>query len=368
MKLAIGENIKSLRKVKNITQETLAEMLGISCQSVSRWELGVCYPEMELMPEIAKIFDISVDRLMGVDALVEKKRVDEYLGRFQTAINHGKVDECIAIAREGVAEFPNNYELLNKLMYALFVSGDDSGNIPNWKENMEKYDKEIVSLGERIMKYCPDQNLRLEATSRLAFHHCEIGRRSIGRQIFETLPPQWLCRENHIWWGLEEEEQKPFLHEKIRYNFGQLRHSIWKLTSLKESSLEQAARMMEKIFALDQLICDGEFIGGSFSIARYHLDCAGIFARMGEEEKVWEHLNIAADAARAFDGRPETEVRDSLLTGKVTLKRSHFDTADTRPLCQIMVESWLAEAAFDKVRESAEFQNILETLWDGEAR
>ena len=51
------------------------------------------------------------------EALVEKKRVDEYLGRFQTAINHGKVDECIAIAREGVAEFPNNYELLNKLMY-----------------------------------------------------------------------------------------------------------------------------------------------------------------------------------------------------------------------------------------------------------
>lgn len=368
MKLAIGENIKSLRKVKNITQETLAEMLGISCQSVSRWELGVCYPEMELMPEIAKIFDISVDRLMGVDALVEKKRVDEYLGRFQTAINHGKVDECIAIAREGVAEFPNNYELLNKLMYALFVSGDDSGNIPNWKENMEKYDKEIVSLGERIMKYCPDQNLRLEATSRLAFQHCEMGRRSIGRQIFETLPPQWLCRENHIWWGLEEEEQKPFLHEKIRYNFGQLRHSIWKLTSLKESSLEQAARMMEKIFALDELICDGEYIGSSFSIARYHTDCAGIFVRMGDEEQVWKHLNIAADAARAFDERPETEEWDSLLIGKVTIKRSEFDTADTRPLSQIMVESWLAEAAFDKVRESAEFQNILETLWDGEAR
>lgn len=323
---------------------------------------------MELMPEIAKIFDISVDRLMGVDILVEKKKVDEYLERFQIAINHGKVDECIAIAREGVAEFPNNYKLLNKLMYALFVSGDDSGNIPNWKENMEKYDKEIVSLGERIMKYCPDQNLRLEATSRLAFQHCEMGRRGIGRQIFETLPPQWLCRENHIWWGLEKEEQKPFLHEKIRYNFGQLRHSIWKLASSNESTLEQAARMMEKIFALDELICDGEFIGSSFSIARYHLDCAGIFVRMGEQEKVWEHLNIAVNAARAFDGRPEIEERVSLLTGKVTLKRSHFDTADTRPLCQVMAESWLAEAAFDKVRKSKEFQNVLEKLLQGETR
>lgn len=41
MKLLIGENIKSLRKLKDITQEQLAEMLNVSCQSVSRWELGV---------------------------------------------------------------------------------------------------------------------------------------------------------------------------------------------------------------------------------------------------------------------------------------------------------------------------------------
>lgn len=65
MKLAIGDNIKSLRKSKNITQENLAEMLGVSCQSVSRWELGTCYPDMELLPELARIFNISVDQLLG---------------------------------------------------------------------------------------------------------------------------------------------------------------------------------------------------------------------------------------------------------------------------------------------------------------
>ena len=365
MKLSIGENIKSLRTKRNITQEALAEMLGISCQSVSRWELGVCYPDMELMPEIARIFDISVDRLMGVDTLIEKKKVDEYLKRFQGAINHGKIDECIFIAREGVAEFPNNYELLNKLMYALFVSGDESGNIPDWKENMEKYDKEIVALGERIMKYCPDQNLRLEATSRLAFQHCEMGRRDIGRQIYESLPPQWLCRENHIWWGLEEEEKRSFLQGKIRYNFGQLRHSIWKLALLKDCVPEQAVLMMEKIYTLDELICDGEYIGSSFSIARYHVDSAGSYARMGDLKKACEHLCIAAEAACSFDERPETVVQESLLIGKVTLHRAEFDTADSRPLCQIMAESWLADAVFDKLRDTAEFRSILEMLQDG---
>ena len=87
MKLSIGENIKLLRKSKEITQEQLAEMVNVSCQSVSRWELGICYPDMELLPMLAEIFEITVDKLLGVDSIAEKKKVEEYLNRFQVAIS-----------------------------------------------------------------------------------------------------------------------------------------------------------------------------------------------------------------------------------------------------------------------------------------
>ena len=117
MKLKIGEKIKFLRKAGNITQEELAEMLGVSCQSVSRWELGTCYPDMELLPELAEIFHSSVDSLLGIDDSAEKARVAQYLERFQEAVNKGETETCIAVAREGEAEYPNNYTLLNKLMY-----------------------------------------------------------------------------------------------------------------------------------------------------------------------------------------------------------------------------------------------------------
>ena len=140
MKLNIGETIKKLRKEREITQEEFAEVLGVTCQSVSRWENNSCYPDIELIPTIAAFFDISTDKLMGVDEAAEKKGVDRYLKDFQAAISVGNIDACIRIARAGVAEFPNNYALLNKLMYALFASGDDTGNIPDWKDNMEKYD------------------------------------------------------------------------------------------------------------------------------------------------------------------------------------------------------------------------------------
>ena len=53
MKLNIGDTIKQLREEKDITQDELADILGVSHQSVSCWETGTCYPDMELLPVIS---------------------------------------------------------------------------------------------------------------------------------------------------------------------------------------------------------------------------------------------------------------------------------------------------------------------------
>ena len=65
------------------------------------------------------------------------------------------------------------------------MAGSDDADTPNWKENMEKYDAEITALGERIIRHCPDMEIRLEATERLAFNHCEMGRKEQGRAILK---------------------------------------------------------------------------------------------------------------------------------------------------------------------------------------
>ena len=87
MKLKIGETIKRLRKEREITQEEFAEVLGVSCQSVSRWENNTCYPDIELIPIISAFFGISTDKLMGVEESAEKKAVERYLNDFQKAIS-----------------------------------------------------------------------------------------------------------------------------------------------------------------------------------------------------------------------------------------------------------------------------------------
>lgn len=362
MKLKIGENIKRLRKTRTITQETLAEMLGISCQSVSRWEQNVCYPDIELLPTIAEIFQVSVDNLLGVDDSTGKHRVDQYLDRFQRAISIGRVEDCITIAREGVAEYPNNYTLLNKLMYALFISGDDDGNIPDWKENMEKYDAEIVALGERIMKHCPDQNIRLEATARLAFQHVEMGRKNIGRSIYETLPPKALCRENQIWWSLEEEEKASFIRANIAADYKNLKAGIWSFATSECFSDEDSLKALEKIPALEDLICDGNHSQGSWNAARLPYDQAKLHARLGQKEQMYHNLKIAAKAAKAFDRRPEIQSYFCTLLGTMEERALDFETGDSRTLCERMRDKWLEHSAFDTYRNEAAFQEIISQL------
>lgn len=362
MKLSIGENIKRLRKAKDITQEQLAEMVGVSCQSVSRWESEVCYPDMELLPEIAKIFEITVDKLLGVDDIAENKKVEEYLNRFQVAINKGKIDECISIAREGVAEYPNNYVLLDKLMYALFGSGDDDGNIPEWKENMEKYDAEITAIGERIMKYCPDINIRLEATSRLAFHHILHGRKEIGRKIYETFPPMELCKERQMWWALEKDEKLPFLRDAIKQSYEFLKSFIWLLADADVVDVETEFIAIKKIFELEKLILDGNRPKNSWGDVWLDFDIAKRYALMGDYDNTFKHLRLAVNEAKAFDEFPDEQKYSAVLVGEITERKLDFETSDTRPLCEIFRDKWLLHDELDSVRDTKEFKEILEML------
>ena len=65
MKLKIAENIRKLRHNLNLSQEQLAERLGVRFQAVSKWERGETYPDIELLLSIASFFGISVDELLG---------------------------------------------------------------------------------------------------------------------------------------------------------------------------------------------------------------------------------------------------------------------------------------------------------------
>ena len=63
--MSFGENLKQIRKQRNITQEELAELLNVSRQAISKWESGNGYPETEKLITLSRELNISLDYLLN---------------------------------------------------------------------------------------------------------------------------------------------------------------------------------------------------------------------------------------------------------------------------------------------------------------
>ncbi len=74
--MKFGDNLKNLRKSKKLSQEELAEKVGVSRQSVSKWETGEAYPEMNNILMLCKIFHCNINELVN-DSLMDVSSLDE---------------------------------------------------------------------------------------------------------------------------------------------------------------------------------------------------------------------------------------------------------------------------------------------------
>ena len=63
--IKISEQLPRLRREKGLTQKELANRLGVTTQAVSKWENAKCCPDIQLLPDIARILDVTVDELIG---------------------------------------------------------------------------------------------------------------------------------------------------------------------------------------------------------------------------------------------------------------------------------------------------------------
>lgn len=122
--LYLGTNIKEYRLKKGYTQEQLAYELGVSPQTVSRWENGNTYPDIVMLPIIAELFNTSIDNLMGyANECTTKERED-----FFKDVNKLETSERILRHREMLQKYPNDTRLqfsLANLLYYKFVKKCD---------------------------------------------------------------------------------------------------------------------------------------------------------------------------------------------------------------------------------------------------
>lgn len=77
MTVQLGAKIRELRKKRGISQEVLAQYLGVTFQAVSKWENGTAMPDVTLIPALASFFGVSTDELFDYNRLEAEKKVEE---------------------------------------------------------------------------------------------------------------------------------------------------------------------------------------------------------------------------------------------------------------------------------------------------
>lgn len=178
--LYLQENLKKYRIKKNLTQEAVAEYLGITPQSVSKWERGESYPDITLLPALANIFETSIDLLVGMDEIraeatrcnIHKKAVD-----FQ---RKGDYDSAEKTYRDALLIYPNKPGMLLGLAGTLALKGNTT---------------EAIELMERGLPI--SDNLKQKATMRaaLCFLYVKAGYEDKANRLASELPHTRESRE-----------------------------------------------------------------------------------------------------------------------------------------------------------------------------
>ena len=124
--MSFGENLQKLRKKNQLSQEGLAEMLGVSRQAVSKWELGEGYPEVEKLLILSKKLSISLDSLLGGEntPIVSEK------GNPSDMIRIISPNEGVIISTSKVTRSQPFKGGKNSPKYALFAS--DGNDVSFW--------------------------------------------------------------------------------------------------------------------------------------------------------------------------------------------------------------------------------------------
>lgn len=123
MELSLATNIRKFRKQRHLTQEQLAEVLGVTTGAVYKWESGISSPELPLIVELADFFDVSVDVLLGYR--MKDNREDAVIKRLN-AYCRGRNPDALMEAEKALKKYPNSFEVVHICAELFLIYGAES--------------------------------------------------------------------------------------------------------------------------------------------------------------------------------------------------------------------------------------------------
>ena len=119
----LAENLKKYRIKKNLTQEELADLLGLTPQSISKWERAESYPDITLLPALANIFETSIDLLIGMDTIRAEQTRYNIHSKATDLQRAGDYADAEKVYRDALLIYPNKPGMLLGLAGVLALQG-----------------------------------------------------------------------------------------------------------------------------------------------------------------------------------------------------------------------------------------------------
>ena len=247
MELYIGQNLKNLRKTRNLTQEEVAKHLGISFQSVSKWERNDGYPDITMLPVLAHYYGVTIDELIGMNELESAQALEKINKQWEENRSNNNHSANVQLMRDALKRYPNNARLLVQLSASLErLDGTDA---EKWE-----YLRQSIEVQEQIISYCDDSEVRGSVLFNIAHAYYRYGDYDKALAYAEKLPNAYKSRENALVLILADEARKNAVAKAA------LEPLMWSLAlHLKTlSETENNSAYNEKISQIRSILFDNE--------------------------------------------------------------------------------------------------------------
>lgn len=168
----IAENIGRLRREKKVTQEQLADFIGVTKASVSKWENGQSMPDIIILPRLAAFFDVTVDDLLGYVPQLSKEQIQSLYQKFAAEFASGPFEEVFSQTQAYVKRYYSCYPFL----FQICVLWLNHYNLAEGEERQKEIMVLLSDLCGHIRENCRDMRIADDVIVLQAMVHLQLGK------------------------------------------------------------------------------------------------------------------------------------------------------------------------------------------------
>lgn len=354
----IGKRIKQLRKKNDLTQEKLADYLGISYKSVSKWETGITFPDLSMIVPISKLLGVSTDELLGVKNEVPDERKAFFDAEYHEYWLKEDYERDLELAKQAVLEYPGEFKYLEWLASAEWYAGYS----PKYygSEKFNELIESSIKHCQMILEDCDDANIRNKAISCIVWDYNVLERYDEAKKYALMYPDQPETTWEQILCRCLQGEELVALRRKIVVDaldkLCDALHHMWGYSDMYDPL---AMEIEEKV--IRTVIDDENYLSFHWHMHYIYLERTRIAIEKGEYDLAVKHLAEVKKHAVGRDKLNEDGV--SYYTCPI-LNRNTVDVKDGRALGFTHLEYFKELLAEDKIyeplRDRDDFKKLLE--------